>query len=105
MRDLIDRQAAIALAKDIIVPTKDGSAYKHRCIDPDEIRELPSAQPERPRGWFIEELIPYEGRRTITCSECGKELSTGPVIGVNYFRRGWRYCPYCGAQMGTEGEE
>lgn len=47
MDDLISRQAAIALAKDIIVPTKDGSAYKHRCIDPDEIRELPSVQPEK----------------------------------------------------------
>jgi hypothetical protein len=44
--DCISRQAAVALAKDIIVPTKDGSTYKHRCIDPDEIRKLPSAQPE-----------------------------------------------------------
>lgn len=40
--DLIDRQAAIALAKDIIVPIKDGTAYKYRCIDPDSIKELPS---------------------------------------------------------------
>lgn len=40
--DLIDRQAAIALAKDIIVPIKDGTVYKYRCIDPDSIKELPS---------------------------------------------------------------
>ena len=42
MTDLIDRQAAIALAKDIIVPIKDGTVYKYRCIDPDSIKELPS---------------------------------------------------------------
>lgn len=41
MSDLIDRQKAIALAKDIIVPIKDGTVYKHRCIDPDAIKELP----------------------------------------------------------------
>lgn len=46
MNDLISRQSALDLAKDIIVPTKDGGVYRHRCIDPDEIRELPSAQPE-----------------------------------------------------------
>lgn len=40
--DLIDRQAAITLAKDIIVPIKDGTVYKYRCIDPDSIKELPS---------------------------------------------------------------
>jgi hypothetical protein len=44
--DTISRQAAIALAKDICVPTKDGYVYRHRCIDPDEILRLSSAQPE-----------------------------------------------------------
>lgn len=46
MSDLIDRQAAMSLAKDICVPIKNGTVYKHRCIDPDAIKELPSAQPE-----------------------------------------------------------
>ena len=45
--DLISRQAAIDLAKDLCVPTKDGTVYKHRCIDPDAIKELPSAHPSR----------------------------------------------------------
>jgi hypothetical protein len=46
MDDLISRQAAINLAKDICVPTKeDGVFWKHKCIDPDDIRELPSVQP------------------------------------------------------------
>ena len=43
---LISRQAAIDLAREICIPTKDGSIYRHRCIDPDAIRELPPAQPE-----------------------------------------------------------
>lgn len=43
MADYISREAAIALAKDIIVPTKDGYDYRHRCIDPQDITELPAA--------------------------------------------------------------
>lgn len=42
MSDLISREAAIALAKDICVHIKDGTVYKHRCIDPDAIKKLPS---------------------------------------------------------------
>ena len=61
MDDLISRQAALSLAKDLCVPTADGIVYKHRCIDPDEIRELPSAQPDVPDRkvgeWDMFELI------------------------------------------------
>lgn len=46
MSDLISRKAVLALAKDIYVPTKDGTIYRHRCIDPGDIAELPSAYPE-----------------------------------------------------------
>lgn len=46
MDDLISRAAALALAKDIYVPCKDGTAYRHRCIDPQELMELPAAQPD-----------------------------------------------------------
>jgi hypothetical protein len=48
MSDLISRQAALALAKDIVVPMGDGMTYRHRCIDPLQILELPSAQPDTP---------------------------------------------------------
>lgn len=101
MDDLISRQAALALAKDIIVPTKDGSAYKHRCIDPDEIRQLPSAQPERKRGRWI--IHSDEAGYVVNCSECGNGYAG---------RRKWnpaaeeyerpslsKYCPNCGAEM------
>lgn len=43
MAKYIDCDAAIALAKDIIVPTKSGHDYRHRCIDPQDLAELPAA--------------------------------------------------------------
>lgn len=80
MSDLIDRQAAIALAKDIIVPIKDGTAYKYRCIDPDAIKELPSAEPD-----------------TVRCKDCIWRLGTDctrfaevPVTNEDYCSRGER---------------
>lgn len=58
MSELIDRQAAIALAKDICVPVKDGTVYKHRCIDPDAITELPSCN-----VIYCRDCIFYSGHR------------------------------------------
>lgn len=43
MAKYIDCDAAIALAKNIIVPTKSGHDYRHRCIDPQDLAELPAA--------------------------------------------------------------
>ena len=44
--DLISRSAALALAKDICVVCEDGTAYRHRCIDPQSLMELPAVQPD-----------------------------------------------------------
>lgn len=44
MADLIDRQAVLSLAKDVVL--KNGA--KHRCIDATMVHELPSTQPEQP---------------------------------------------------------
>jgi len=41
MTDLVNRQDVLDLAKDIVVPTKDGETYRHRCIDPDKVKRLP----------------------------------------------------------------
>lgn len=103
MSDLISREAAIALAKDICVPTKDGTVYKHRYIDPDDIKELPSAEPEQSMGKWITKH-PYRddfGReaqldlrfRFPSCSNCGAVFGCTPY-----------YCPNCGFKMrnGTE---
>ena len=42
MDDLISRNEAISLAKDICVPVEEGKVYKLLCIDPDALKELPS---------------------------------------------------------------
>ena len=55
MTDLISRQAALALAKDICVHCEDGTVYRHRCIEPQSLKELPSAQPTL-YGYNIEHL-------------------------------------------------
>lgn len=54
MNDYISREDALKLAHDIVVPQKSGGEYRHRCIDPQEIIELPSAD--------VEEVI--------RCKEC-----------------------------------
>ena len=80
--DYISREAATALAKDIIVPTKDGGTYRHRCIDPQDIRELPAAD-VRPvvRGkWEDVEVTDVADKTTLPitsivsmrCTECNR---------------------------------
>lgn len=39
--DLISRKTVLGLTRDICVPTKDGE-YRHRCVDPQDVMELPS---------------------------------------------------------------
>lgn len=59
MAEYIDRQAAIDLAKDIIVPTESGYDYRHRCIDPQDLAELPAADvvKRKPLPEDVEELV------------------------------------------------
>ena len=61
------------------------------------IRQLPSAQPERKKGKWIEAYDPFN-RISGRCSVCGWEahLYEDDVVGMNY-------CPNCGADM--RGEE
>ena len=87
MSDLIDRQAALALAKDICVPTKDGTVYRHRCIDPQQIMELPSAEPER--KWIpVTEALPKEkGEYLVSYHPCHwTTVSDKVVVGTDTFR-------------------
>lgn len=45
MDDLISRQAVLALARDLTFEGIDElKYYKYRCIDPNDVQELPSAQ-------------------------------------------------------------
>ena len=101
--DLISRQAAIALAKDICIPTKDGTIYRHRCIDPGDIAELPSAEPERKKGKWIDGMSYHDFDESewekVKCSVC-ENLVTKQIF---YHDNKYHYCPYCGADMrGTD---
>ena len=90
-KEYIEKDAAIALAKDIVVGT-----YHHRCIDPQDIQELPSAdvKPIVHAKWHdCYELI--DGTFVGTCSACGKiKKSFYPVMD--------NYCAECGAIMDAD---
>ena len=90
MADCVYREAVLALAKDIVVLTKDGE-YRHRCIDPDKVRGLPPVQPDRKKGVWAKKVRKTYGYKVIfaQCSVCGRGVE---VIGYNY-------CPNCGAEM------
>lgn len=84
--DLISRQAVFDMANgwtyNFCDPEDEWAAMK-------EIRELPSADPERKRGKWIPFDIPW-----YKCSECGA------VRENNSFME--NFCPYCGADMRGE---
>ena len=87
MKDLIDRAMAInALDKRFdSIPMEQTTEILQLRKD---LRELPSAQPERKRGkWEIYVISMFDGEGC-RCSECGLE-------GVPY----WDFCPNCGANM------
>lgn len=90
MADLIDRKAAI----EAILSIKDyGNSERANALGLAElaVTTLPSAQPERKTGWWIEtkhDLYDY-----FICSECCAGFTDG-------FQ--FRYCPNCGAKMDEE---
>ena len=94
MSDLISRQAAfIALnkrAENVSLKTRIGLLDAVRVID-----ELPSVEPERKKGKWI------EGKKTPgytkwNCSECG-------LLVRNSQKPWYEYCPNCGARMEVDG--
>lgn len=84
----ISREAAIDIA----------SGYCHPANIADELRKLPSVQPERKKGkwirWYEEiesgsctDYIPH-----CKCSECGTDINARSSLFI-------KFCPYCGADM------
>lgn len=103
MDDLISRQAAIdALGEKPLAWTEgeyELGLQNQWQSDVDALNGLPSAQPERKTGrWIDEAYDPFiiSGR----CSVCGWEahLYEDDVVGMNY-------CPNCGAKMDGFEEE
>ena len=92
MTDLIDRQMVMEVLNAI---------YINRPLDSDrwvigditnQIKDLPSAEPERKTGkWITEECLPG----VAVCSICGHEIRG---IGCQYTK----YCDECGARMDEE---
>lgn len=85
MSDLIKRQdAANLLYKMLADDYVDGYAYL------EQLRTLPSAEPERHRGEWIED---GHERGFSECSKCG-------YIAVSVLsERNYKFCPNCGADM------
>ena len=88
MNDLISRQAAIdALHMHLIY--RMGTDSNKKRLD-DWINSLPSAQPERKKGKWINE------GRIVRCSKCkiGYAAVKGMKSALTY-----NFCPHCGADM------
>lgn len=104
MSDLVEKQAAIdALEKEKPTPfvDKDGSIdpfgagrQNQWYRDGIAIMSLPSAQPDRKKGKWIEVDV---GDCCYRCSECG-------FIRDAYLLDIGNYCPKCGAKMSEEEE-
>ena len=91
MDDLISRQAAIDAVNSI--DNLDAKARGGICIN---LMGLPSAQPERKKGTWINE------GRIIRCNRCkiGYATVKGMKSALTY-----NFCPNCGADMRGEGHE
>ena len=93
MNDLISRQAVLSLPKDI-VRNMSGEIIEE-FVNLEDVKALPSAQPERETAKFIRwmeckktaDYISYTPH--CKCSKCGNELL---IEAINY-------CYICGARM------
>lgn len=95
MKDLIDRQQAIDACMKY-----NGYGTIWACIMGD-IKQLPSAQPERKKGKWIrhDEIRNVYGGICIECSECGEKYVVQHIEDE-------KYCRNCGADMrGDEDED
>ena len=106
MAKYIDLDAAIALAKDIIVPIKSGYYYRHRCIDPQELAELPAADVvERKAGRWCADYdyaeYDFDGSTPLPEPQKFQDGWQCSLCGV-YSLSETNYCPNCGADMRGE---
>ena len=108
MTDLIERQAAIDEVvnwlKDRMTDVKNGKPLT------DRLKDLPSAQPERKKGKWIDKGIisnyPEEGfniYHLLVCNQCGCMYRT-TVWCVNGKYINADFCPNCGAKMEAQDE-
>lgn len=69
---------------------------KDACVDIlEEINKMPTIEPQRKKGWWIEHNPHKWGLGIVfECSECGEKIDCEPS----------NFCPNCGADM-TEDKE
>lgn len=92
MSDYIKRDDVLALAKDIVAITIGGE-YRHRWIDPDCVREIPSADVvERKKGKWTD----HSGDGYVECPFCDSATNCDGNIEELHF------CFSCGAEMESE---
>ena len=95
MDDLISRQAAIDVADAVWSVTGDKNVAKVWA----QIKDLPSAQPERKKGkWILECDAEGEGDNLYRCPECGCNYSCQEYDIPNF-------CPNCGSYNGGENHD
>lgn len=99
---LIDADAAIDALRDFLVEKRcpDDGTLTCRLIENEVINKLPSAQPERKTGRWIEMS---STNHTYKCSECGR-LLVNITNGKNKVAKNYPYC-HCGADMRGEQDE
>jgi len=92
MNDLISRQAAVDLwEKYHHTIAVDAMQYDV------ELRQLPSAQQERPKGNWVE--IGDEPYDEWECDVCGFVIDGSGCIDPEEYRDVYKFCPNCGAYM------
>ena len=99
MDDLISRQAAISRAVTIPMFGRD-----IRMVAVSELEALPSAQPERKAGRWIERNPQNSPDcRLIECSECGNAYIVGYNIDYDDWIDGRNFCTRCGVDLRGNG--
>lgn len=98
MDDLISRQAAI----ESVCKVSCGGGYCGiPCDEVKAIKQLPSVEPERMKGKWIDAVLPNDsgGLPVQVCDQCNT------FFPLAYTGGGHNFCPYCGADMRQREEE
>lgn len=109
MSDLISRQDAISALKDNVIEI-GGDDFTEKGVHEDDIdaiiNKLPSAQPERKRGYWINLDSDEENYDDIRCSNCGMSFTVDAYgwCDIGFTVDDLKFCPNCGARMEEGGE-
>ena len=97
---MISRQSAIEMLDKMMLDAPDHRAYTTVSIVLENIKDLPSAEPQIKKGKWIKAngMAPPEYTGRYVCSECGHYALMKPPYGNRQILS--NFCPNCGAKMG-----